>query len=95
MDLLFLTCILRNWNPRPACGTAFSSVHNISSVYESLSVCVCPCLLLVKVFTVHIVNELARRPPKPPTGGQAVTAQLIVVSIGAAGKGRSSARASR
>ena len=27
------------------------------------------------------------RPPKPPTGGQAVTAQLIVVSIWAAGKG--------
>ena len=23
---------LRKWNPRPACGTAFSSVHNISSV---------------------------------------------------------------
>ena len=63
-------------------------------VYESLSVCVCPCLLLVKVFTVHIVNELARRPPKTPTGGQAVTAQLIVVSIWAAGKGRSSAHAS-
>ena len=36
MDLLFLlgflTCTLRNWNPRPACGTAFSSVHNILSV---------------------------------------------------------------
>ena len=64
-------------------------------VYESLSVCVCPCLLLVKVFTVHIVNELARRPPKPPTGGQAVTAHLIVVSIWAAGKGRSSVHASR
>ena len=61
-------------------------------VYESLSVCVCPCLLLVKVLTVHIVNELARR---PPTGGQAVTAQLIVVSIWAAGKGRSSVHASR
>ena len=30
-----LTGTLRNWNPRPACGTAFSSVHNISSV------CVC------------------------------------------------------
>ena len=44
---------------------------------------------VVKVFTVHIVNELARRPPKPPTGAQAVTAQLIVVSIWAAGKGRS------
>ena len=29
----------------------------------------------------------AMRPPKPPTGGQAVTAQLIVVSIWAAGKG--------
>ena len=43
--------------------------------------CVCLCLLLVKVFTVDIVNEVARRPPKPPTGGQAVTAQLIVVSI--------------
>ena len=27
----------------------------------------------------------AMRPPKPPTGGQAVTAQLIVVSIWAAG----------
>ena len=40
--------------------------------------CVCPCLLLVKVFSVHILNELARRPPKPPTGGHAVTAQLIV-----------------
>ena len=29
----------------------------------------------------------AMRPPKPPTSGQAVTAQLIVVSIWAAGKG--------
>ena len=26
------TCSLRNWNPRPACGTAFSSVHPILSV---------------------------------------------------------------
>ena len=25
------TCSLRNWNPRPACGTAFSSVHPILS----------------------------------------------------------------
>ena len=64
-------------------------------VCESMSVCVCPCLLLVKVFSVHIVNELARIPPKPPTGGQAVTAQLIVVSIWAAGKERSSVHASR
>ena len=29
----FLTGTLRKWNPRPACGTAFSSVHNISSVF--------------------------------------------------------------
>ena len=43
----------------------------------------------------NVVNELARRPPKPPSGGQAVTAQLIVVSIWAAGKGRSSVHASR
>ena len=28
-----LTCTLRKWNPRPACGTAFSSVHPILSVY--------------------------------------------------------------
>ena len=35
------------------------------------------------------------RPPKPPTGGQAVTAQLIVVSIWAAGKGRSSVHGAR
>ena len=27
-----LTCILRKWYPRPACGTAFSSVHPILSV---------------------------------------------------------------
>ena len=56
----------------------------VMCVYESLSVCVCLCLLLVKVFTVDIVtivNEVARRPPKPPTGGQAVTAQLIFESI--------------
>ena len=33
------------------------------------------------------------RPPKPPTGGQAVTAQLIVVSIWAAGRGQKSAEA--
>ena len=30
---LVLTGTLRKWNPRPACGTAFSSVHNISSVF--------------------------------------------------------------
>ena len=35
------------------------------------------------------------RPPKPPTGGQAVTAQLIVVSIWAAGKGRSNVHSAR
>ena len=29
----------------------------------------------------------AMQPPKPPTGGQAVTVQLIVVSIWAAGQG--------
>ena len=34
---MVLTGTLRKWNPRPACGTAFSSVHNISSV------CVCVC----------------------------------------------------
>ena len=27
------TCTLRKWNPRPACGTAFSSVHPILSVF--------------------------------------------------------------
>ena len=53
----------------------------VMCVYESLSVCVRLCPLLVKVFTVDIVNEVARRPPKPATGGQAVTAQLIDVSI--------------
>ena len=53
----------------------------VMCVYESLSVCVCLCLLLVKVFTVDFVNEVARRLPKPPTGGQAVTAQFIDVSI--------------
>ena len=37
-DPVVYTCTLRNWNPRPACGTAFSSVHNISSV----CVCVSP-----------------------------------------------------
>ena len=52
----------------------------VMCVYESLSVCV-SMSALVKVFTVDIVNEVARRPPKPPTGGQAVTAQLIVVHL--------------
>ena len=27
------TCTLRKWNPRPACGTAFSSVHPILSAF--------------------------------------------------------------
>ena len=36
---------------------------------------------MVKFFTVDIVNQVARRPPNPPTGGQAVTAQLILESI--------------
>ena len=49
-DPVVRTCTLRKWNPRPACGTAFSSVHNISSVFglvptrdepaECLQVCV-------------------------------------------------------
>ena len=51
MDLHFLlgffTCTLRNWNPRPACGTAFSSVHNISSV------CVCVLLFFARLDQVH------------------------------------------
>ena len=29
----FPTDTLRKWNPRPACGTAFSSVHHILSVF--------------------------------------------------------------
>ena len=33
MDLLFLTCTLRNWNPRPACGTAIKSVRISMSVF--------------------------------------------------------------
>ena len=32
-DPVVRTCTLRNWNPRPACGTAFSSVHPILSVF--------------------------------------------------------------
>ena len=31
-DPVVRTCTLRKWNPRPACGTAFSSVHPILSV---------------------------------------------------------------
>ena len=31
-DPVVRTCTLRKWNPRPACGTAFSSVHHILSV---------------------------------------------------------------
>ena len=38
---MVLTGTLRNWNPRPACGTALSSVHPI------LSVCICACVLFV------------------------------------------------
>ena len=34
----FLTCTLRNWNPRPACGTAFSSEHPSGSARVSPSV---------------------------------------------------------
>ena len=30
---MVLTGTLRNWNPRPACGTAFSSAHPILSVF--------------------------------------------------------------
>ena len=30
---MVLTGTLRKWNPRPACGTAFSSVHPILSVW--------------------------------------------------------------
>ena len=30
---MVLTGSLRKWNPRPACGTAFSSVHPILSVF--------------------------------------------------------------
>ena len=36
---------------------------------------------MVKFFTVDIVNQVARRPPKPPTGGQAVTTQLTLERI--------------
>ena len=52
-------------------------------VYESLSVCVsmsAPGEGFYQYYSI-MVNEVARRPPKPPTGSQAVTAQLIVVSI--------------
>ena len=30
---MVFTGTLRKWNPRPACGTAFSSVHPILSVF--------------------------------------------------------------
>ena len=44
----FLTGTLRKWNPRPACGTAFSSAHNISSV------CVCVCVVIILFRTASI-----------------------------------------
>ena len=54
MDLHFLlgffTCTLRNWNPRPACGTAFSSVHNISSVCVAVLMFQ-SCVILCEEFT--------------------------------------------
>ena len=43
--------------------------------------------LVILVDAEEVVVHNAMRPPKPPTGGQAMTAQLIVVSIWAAGKG--------
>ena len=36
--VLTCTCTLRKWHPRPACGTA------VSSVCISISVCVCVCV---------------------------------------------------
>ena len=33
----FFTCTLRNWNPRPACGTAFTSVRISMSVCSMFS----------------------------------------------------------
>ena len=57
-----------------------------------LCVCLCPCgnesAYVVFVEVEGVCGCLcAMQPSKPPTGGQAVTAQLIVVSIWAAGKG--------
>ena len=44
-------------------------------VYESVYVCVFEQVEAVRG------SLCVMRPPKPPTGGQAATAQLIVVSI--------------
>ena len=38
-----LPCTLRNWNPRPACGTAVKSVRISMSVCSEMA-CVCVCV---------------------------------------------------
>ena len=50
-------------------------------VYESLSVRVSMSAAGEGLHCRYSENEVARRPPKPPTGGQAVTAQLIFEGI--------------
>ena len=72
-----MRCVRVSW------GSAWVSVCDVC-----VWVPVCVCLLLVKVFTVDIVKEVARRPPKPPTGGQAVRAFELLV------KGNSKAHSS-
>ena len=60
-----LTGTLRKWNPRPACGTAFSSVHNISSVLSRcvlslhvLSRCVLSlCVLSRCVLSLYVLSR--------------------------------------
>ena len=53
----------------------------VMCVYESLSVRVSMSAAGEGLHCRYSERSIARRPPKPPTGGQAVTAQLIVVSI--------------
>ena len=64
-DPVVCTCTLRKWNPRPACGTAFSSVHNISSVCVCVCVCVCVafCYLCHDAMIYQICTNLCSSSP--------------------------------
>ena len=61
----FLTCTLKKWNPRPASGTAFSSVHPILSVYQyahSVDCKACP-ITLGKPAHASVAPGVARSAP--------------------------------
>ena len=83
-DLLFLTCTLRNWNPRPACGTAIKSVRISISVFGFAPTRDEPaeCLPWTRRTGVCLPRLWERRCPQRTAGGPGRTSDDFCLIFG-------------